>query len=548
MTAPEPRMRWWGWGVDRDAMHLPPSAQAMIEHGLGVTERPPARVSLDQLRPPAPRLEPALRARLAEIVGDDGLRDDVLARVAHAAGRSYPDLVRLRSGEAAAGAPDAVVYPASHEQVRAVVGACSEARVAIVPFGGGTSVVGGVDPERGPFAAVISLDLARMASLVDLDEVSLTARLEAGMTGPAAEAALAAHGLTLGHLPQSWEYATIGGFAATRSAGQASTGYGRIDKLVLGLRLAAPAGDIDVAPHPGTAAGPAVRELLVGSEGTLGVITEVTLAVRPLPDVREYEGWSFRSFEAGVEAFREMEQARAAADVSRLSDPAETQMSLASAGDSGGAAAKLARRWLDLRGHGNGCLAILGFEGEADEVGDRANRARMLLRSAGGLRLGKRPGAAWLRQRYRAPYLRDELLDRGVMVETLETATTWSNLQRLHGAVAGALRESLTERGSPPVVMCHVSHLYPSGASLYFTFIAAQQRGQEIEQWRAAKTAASDAIVATGGTITHHHAIGRDHRPWMRAEVGDLGVDVLRAAKERLDPHGVMNPGKLIPD
>ncbi|MFL5842075.1 MAG: FAD-binding oxidoreductase, partial [Thermoleophilaceae bacterium] len=341
--------------------------------------------------------------------------------------------------------------------------------------------------------------------------------------------------------------ATIGGFAATRSAGQASTGYGRMDKLVLGLRLAAPAGDVVVSPHPGTAAGPALRELVVGSEGTLGVITEVTVAVRPLPEVQQYEGWSFKSFQAGIDAFRELEQAHAAGDVSRLSDEPETHLSLASAGQNGGLAQKLTERWLELRGHANGCIAILGFEGEADEAMDRANRARTLLRSAGGLRLGKRPGAAWERQRYRAPYLRDELLDRGVMVETLETATTWSNLENLYGAVRNALTTSLTERGTPPLILCHVSHLYPSGASLYFTFIAAQERGREIEQWWAAKSAASDAIVAAGGTITHHHAVGTDHARWMRAEVGELGIELLRAAKERLDPRGVMNPGKLIP-
>jgi alkyldihydroxyacetonephosphate synthase len=428
-----------------------------------------------------------------------------------------------------------------------VLDACAQSGAAVVPFGGGTSVVGGVEPEGGGFAAVVSLDLARMSALLEVDQVSLLARFEPGMTGPEAETALEQQGLTLGHLPQSWEYATIGGFAATRSAGQASTGYGRMDKLVLGLRLAAPAGDIEIKPHPGTAAGPALRELLVGSEGALGVITEVTVAVRPLPEVRQYEGWSFKSFEAGVDAFRELEQAHAAGDVSRLSDEPETQMSLASAGESGGRATNLARRWLKLRGHENGCIAILGFEGEADEAMDRANRARMLLRSGGGLRLGKRPGEAWQKQRYRAPYLRDELLDRGVMVETLETATTWSNLHTLYRAVGDALRNTLTERGTPPLVMCHVSHLYPAGASLYFTFIAAQQRGHEMEQWHAAKSAASDAIVAAGGTITHHHAIGIDHAPWMRAEVGDLGIELLRAAKERLDPRGIMNPGKLIP-
>jgi alkyldihydroxyacetonephosphate synthase len=266
--------------------------------------------------------------------------------------------------------------------------------------------------------------------------------------------------------------------------------------------------------------------------------------VRPVPEVRQYEGWSFKSFAAGIEALRELEQAHAAGDVSRLSDETETALSLASAGQSGGLATKLAQRYLKLRGRDGGCLAILGFEGESDEALDRANRARMLLRAAGGLRLGSRPGAAWEYQRYRAPYLRDELMDRGVMAETLETATTWTNLQRLYIAVAAALRGSLGERS---LVLCHVSHLYPAGASLYFTFMAAQQYGQEIEQWRAAKTAASDAIVAAGGTITHHHAIGRDHAAWMHAEIGDVGVALLRAVKARLDPRGIMNPGKLLP-
>src|SRR4051794_19202008 len=513
-TAPDPRMRWWGWGVDRDAMRLPDDAQALIEGGLGVKEPPQARVELDAIALPPSRLDSSVRERIAEAVGGEAMRDDQLARVAHGAGRSYPDLVRLRSGRIAA--PDVVAYPGSHDEVRAVLGVCAEAGVAVVPFGGGTSVVGGVEPEAANHAAVVSLDLARMAAVVDVDQLSLTARLQPGMTGPEAEAALAAHGLTLGHLPQSWEYATIGGFAATRSAGQASTGYGRFDKLVLGLRLATPGGDVAVKPFPGTAGPtPALRELIVGSEGVLGVITEVTLAVRPLPEVRQYEGWSFKSFAAGVDAFRELEQARAAGDVSRLSDETETMLSLASAGRSGGIAARLAQRWLELRGHEHGCIAIVGFEGEADEALDRANRARALLRSAGGLRLGKRPGAAWEDQRYRAPYLRDELMDRGVMIETLETATTWSNLHNLYAAVQGALREHA------PLVLRHVSHLYPSGASLYYTFMAAQEGGREIEQWRAAKTAASDAIVAAGGTITHHHAIGIDHTAWLRAEIGD---------------------------
>jgi alkyldihydroxyacetonephosphate synthase len=334
---------------------------------------------------------------------------------------------------------------------------------------------------------------------------------------------------------------------ATRSAGQASTGYGRIDELVEGLRLVAPAGEVGALAVPGTAAGPDLRELVVGSEGALGVICEATLRVRAAPRTRRYEGWSFRSFGEGCEALRVMEQADASPDVMRLSDEEETRLSLALA-STGSTTERAGRAYLRLRGHEGGCLAIVGFEGEDEEVERRRLHASALLRAGGGLALGRRPGAAWLRGRYAGPYLRDTLLDRGGFVETLETATTWSNLPTLYAAVGDALRRALSERGTPPLVMCHVSHLYRSGASLYYTFLARQEAEAPLEQWRAAKSAASDAIVANGGTITHHHAIGRDHARWLRAEVGDLGLDLIRAAKERLDPVGIMNPGKLLPD
>jgi alkyldihydroxyacetonephosphate synthase len=267
--------------------------------------------------------------------------------------------------------------------------------------------------------------------------------------------------------------------------------------------------------------------------------------VRPAPAARRYEGWSFATFAEGCDAFRVMEQAGASADVNRLSDEAETRLTMALA-SSGSTTEKLGRRYLRLRGHERGCLAIIGFEGDEEGVDDRRRRTGALLRAGGGVALGHRPGDAWLRSRYAGPYLRDELLDRGVLVETLETATAWANLGALHHAVGEALRAALTGRGTPPLVMCHVSHLYPSGASLYFTFLARREE-DALAQWRAAKTAASEAIVAGGGTITHHHAIGRDHRQWMQAEVGELGVELLRAAKERLDPEGIMNPGKLLP-
>jgi alkyldihydroxyacetonephosphate synthase len=270
------------------------------------------------------------------------------------------------------------------------------------------------------------------------------------------------------------------------------------------------------------------------------------LRVRRLPSSRRYEGWSFRSFAEGCEALRVMEQADGSPNVIRLSDEHETRLSLALA-STGSATERAGRAYLRMRGHEGGCITIVGFEGDEDDVERRAMHTSALLRAGGGLRLGRRPGEAWLRGRYAGPYLRDALLDHGVFVETLETATSWSNLATLYAAVGDALRKSLSERGTPPLIMCHVSHLYPSGASLYFTFLARQQPEAALEQWHAAKSAACDAIVAAGGTITHHHAIGRDHAPWLSSEVGPVAIDLIRAAKERLDPAGIMNPGKLLP-
>jgi alkyldihydroxyacetonephosphate synthase len=270
------------------------------------------------------------------------------------------------------------------------------------------------------------------------------------------------------------------------------------------------------------------------------------MRVRPVPRVRRYEGWSFGSFAEGREALRVMEQADAAPDVARLSDEEETRLTFALA-SRGGGAGRAGRTYLRLRRHEHGCLAIVGFEGEEEDVERRRLRSGALLRAGGGVRLGRRPGEAWLRGRFAGPYLRDELLDRGLLVDTLETAASWSSLPKLYEDVGDALRRSLAEAGTPPLVMCHVSHLYRSGASLYFTFVALQTDAP-LEQWRAAKSSASDAIVAAGGTITHHHAVGRDHARWMRAEVGELGLDLIRAAKQRLDPAGIMNPGKLLPD
>ena len=537
-------MRWWGWGEDAHAGALPAHALGFLHETVGVREQRREPVALDQVELEPSRLPDGARAALSALAGAEHVREDHSERVLHAGGKGYPDLVLMRAGRPE-GAPDAVLHPGGHEELRALLAVCAEHSLAVVPFGGGTSVVGGVAPLRGEHAAVLALDTGRLGGVLSLDRESSTVTVGAGMRAPALEQALGGEGLTLGHFPQSYEYVSLGGCAATRSAGQASTGYGAIEKMVLGLRLAAPAGEISLPALPASAAGPGLRQTLVGSEGTLGVITELSLRVRQAPARRIYEGLFFEDFEAGRAALRELAREHSLPDVARLSDEAETRMSLALAGE-GGAKGRLGRAYIGARGYGQGCLAIFGFEGSAAEVAFRRRRTLALARRAGALAVGRSPGRAWAAGRYAAPYLRDELLAHGVMVETLETAAQWSDLGHLYGQVRGAIEAALIAQGTPGLVMCHVSHVYESGASLYFTFLARQREGAEVEQWREVKRAASDAIAGNGGTITHHHAVGRDHAPWMAAEVGEEGLRALAAVKQELDPAGIMNPGKLL--
>jgi alkyldihydroxyacetonephosphate synthase len=544
MTTSSEQMVWHGWGDPARRSGLPRAAHALLRKELRLRETTvmPVAESSVLMRPPA--LPAAVGEQLAAVVGAEHVRTDAHSRLLHSGGKSYPDLLRRRTGDAQ-DAPDAVVLPGAHDEVRRVLEVCAAAAVAVVPFGGGTSVVGGVEPLRGRFTALISLDLSRLERLVRVDRASLTATLEAGLRGPAAEALLAAHDLTLGHFPQSYEHASIGGYAATRSAGQASTGYGRFDDLVVGLRVATPVGDADLGRAPSSAAGPDLRELFVGSEGTLGVITEVTLHVRPTPETTVYEGWSFRTFAEGAAALRHLVQGHVAPDVARLSDEEETRLTMTLAG-SGGFKGRLGRAYLRARGHAGGCLAIVGWEGPPTAVRARRRATTAVLKSAGGLRLGEGVGQAWKHGRFNGPYLRDDLMDHGILVETLETAASWSSLPEVYRAVAEALRGAFAARGQSAIVLCHVSHLYETGASLYFTFLAAAEAGSELDQWRAAKTAACDAIVASGATITHHHAVGTDHAPYLGAEVGEVGLTALRAVKAALDPTGILNPGKLL--
>ena len=396
-------MKWWGWGDPERRVELPATAVAAVREELGIDPADGSEpVSIEQVTLPEPRPIPdAVRAAPGEVL--DGSDE----RIRHATGRSYPDLVRLRTGRLEH-APDAVLRPPDAAGVEAVLDACAAAGIAVVPFGGGTSVVGGLEALAGGHSAVVSLELSDLRS-VELDSQSLTARLGPGLTGPEAEAALGALGATLGHFPQSFEEATIGGFAATRSAGQASSGYGRFDDVVTSIELVAPTGRLRTRQIPHTAAGPSLRELVLGSEGTLGVITDVSCRVRPSPRVRVYEGWITEDFHAGREIVRDLAQRHEAPDVLRLSDEEETRVSLELAGTEG-----LRKRALDaylsLRRRQGGCLMICGWEGERDDVSRRRGISQSRLRLGGAVPLGRSAGNSWYGNRYGGPYLRDELM------------------------------------------------------------------------------------------------------------------------------------------
>jgi alkyldihydroxyacetonephosphate synthase len=532
MSAKE--MSWSGWGDPAKAAPLSDSVVGLLEQLLGVRRREAAPIALGDVRLPDSALSEAAQKSLTAAVGDEHVRTDAEARIRHTRGKSTPDLLRIRTGQAD-DAPDAIVLPASHDEVVAVLSACGDHRLAVVPFGGGTSVVGGLEPTRGGFGGVIALDLRRMDRLLAVDPVSRTATLQPGLRGPQAESLLAEHGFELGHLPQSFEYATVGGFAAARSSGQASAGYGRFDEMVVGLTVATPVGTLELGRAPMSAAGPDLRQLVLGSEGAFGVITSVTVRVHPVPEQKVYEGWRFGSFAGALTALRRLAQDGPLPTVLRLSDETETLVGLAKP-ESVGA---------DLSSSA-GCLVVTGYEGAAAEVTARREAATAVLRECGAQSLGPEPGEGWLHGRYSGPYLRDALLDVGALAETLETATFWSNLPELYDAVRAALTAALTDQGTPPLVLCHISHVYAAGASLYFTVVSAQA-DDPLAQWRRAKAAANDAIVATGGTISHHHAVGADHRDWFAREIGPVGVEILRAVKARLDPDGILNPGILVP-
>jgi alkyldihydroxyacetonephosphate synthase len=547
MTYTRDELRWNGWGLRAQGFDLGGHDEKVWELlartvGLAALPDTPAK-DLSRCTLPTSKLDDATLGKLAAIAP---VATDDLERAAHALGRSYPDLIRLRRGDLSS-APDAVVFPRSHDEALTLVTFCAAEGLAAVPFGGGSSVVGGVEGKAGPGQrAVVTIDTTRMARLIELDPVSRTATFEAGVWGPDLEEQLQRRGFTLGHFPQSFEFSTLGGWIAARGAGQNSNRYGAANEWLVAARLATPSGEWRTLPFPQSAAGPNLNELIVGSEGVLGVITEATVKIHPVPEARDYRAYLFKSFEAGAAAIRRLVQAEVPVAMLRLSDGDESYFFGALQGlrHPPGKAMEVAEKGLAALGYGPGrCVLMVGLEGEHGHVRSSLAATTLACTREGGLPVGAGPGKAWLKNRYAMPYLRDPMLDRGIGVDTLETSTTWANLPRLYEAV----RQGIASKLGTGAVLAHISHSYEDGASLYFTFFFARDLGDELGQWRAIKKAASDAIAENGGTISHHHGVGQDHVAWLPKEKGPLALEMIAAAKKQLDPKGVLNPGKLLP-
>ena len=468
-------------------------------------------------------------------------------RLRHARGQSLPDWIALRSGRIGR-VPDAVARPTTTAEVRELLAFAAASGAVVIPYGGGTSVVGGVTPGDDD-RPVLTMAMERLAGLRSLDVRSGLATFGAGTLGPALEAALADRGFSLGHSPQSFERSTVGGWVVTRSAGHRSAGFGRIEGLFAGGRLESPRGTLDLPTHPASAAGPDLRQLVLGSEGRLGVLTEVVVRALPTPDHERLATWFARDWPSGMELARAIGQARLPVSAVRLSTPLETASLLAMAGRSPG------RRLLDAYRRARGaaedaCLLIVEASGRRRIVEAAIAETASLASAAGAVRAPGSIGRRWRDGRYRSVSLRDRLWAQGYALDTLETATDWSRLPDLAVAVAQALRHGLDTEGERVHAFSHLSHVYGSGSSLYTTYIfrIADDPDVTLERWRRLKRAASQAIVAGGGTISHQHGVGRDHLPYLAAEKTELGIALLRDVTTRLDPDRLMNPGVLVPE
>lgn len=547
-------MKWWGWGDPNIEFPMAekPLLWPWIAQKLGLKEVPwTPPVDRKAIQLPASRLASQIRADLLAVLRPDQVLDDEDERWVHCFGKSYPDLWRARRGEAV-GVPDAVLLPEGHGEVERIVAIAHRHDVCIVPFGGGTNIVGGVGPTDPRGRAVLSLDLRRMNRLLTVDPESRTAVIEAGALGPKLEADLGGFGFALGHCPDSFEYSTLGGWLATRSAGMQSDEYGKIEHMVVSLKVVTPAGTLETKTVPASSAGPDLNHWIVGSEGIFGVITEATVRVHRVPEVKDYRGFLFRDFETAVDAIQECIESKAIPSMIRLQDRGETELAFHMKAPKQGLAGWVhaaIKAHLVRKGYGAPCIMVVGFEGPAESIQAARSRALRILKRNGAFALGPSVGKSWSKDKYNVPYLRDYVMDRGCMADVAETAATWSNVLPLYRETVRVMRDRFERlEGGHGYLGCHISHTYKTGACLYFTYATQRPVQNQLEHYYGYKNAITEAFLRVGGALSHHHAVGVEHRPWIGRELTETGLGAVQALKAALDPKGIMNPGKLVPD
>ncbi len=528
--------RWNGWGDDSTDYPLAENARSWLEMGLGDLT-PPRDAGFDDVLRSVPE---------AGVPAHPLISTEAVERVRHARGQSFPDWVALRHGRIER-FPDGVAFPETADDLETLFRYARQSGAVLIPYGGGTSVVGGINPAaEGP--PPVTVDLSRMSRLHRLDARSLLAEFGAGIKGPHLEAALRAHGFTLGHYPQSFELSTLGGWIATRSSGQQSLYYGRVEHHFAGGEIVTPIGRMKMNPYPASAAGPDLRELVLGSEGRLGIISRAIVRISPLPEREEFHAVFFPAWEAGIEAVRAMVQARLPLSMLRLSSPLETEANLTLAGHE--RLVNLAHTGLGIVGQRRGekCMLLLGVTGRTGAVRQARRDALAIARQHRGFHAGQYMGRAWARSRFLTPYLRNTLWEHGVAIDTLETIVPWSDVLITTKDIQKAIEGAAAAHGERVIVFAHLSHVYPTGSSIYVTYMlrVLPDPDRQIEIWHSMKDAASRALIAHGGTITHQHAVGVDHAPYLEAEKGPVGMGLIAAAVRHCDPGGILNPGKLI--
>lgn len=548
------QQKWWGWGAEgiefsfADKPKFAPFVLDVI--GVDVTQPAPRVAPLSSYDIPATQLTPALRAALVAGIGEDYVVDDDEYRVIHAFGRGVRDLVRVRRGEFGR-LPDVVVYPGSEDDVVAIVAAATEADAVVIPYGGGSNIVGALEAVPTETREVVSINMGRMNKVLEIDEASGLARIAAGVLGPDMEVQLNAKGWTLGHFPDSFVWSTLGGWIATRSSGMQSDKYGDIADITRGLRMVMDGQVLVLRPLPSSSSGPSVREMVIGSEGRLGIITEATVNVHRLPPVREIQAYFFPTYDAGLEAMTELASSDAAPSITRVMDAAETQFSMANGKKSGRVShlmnravqEVMTRKGWDLE---KIALGFIGYEGTPVHVRYEKGLVGKIISRNGGMSVGKGPGVLYDQKKYDIPYIRDFLLDRGIPADVSETATPWRLLKQMHDNTVAAAYQAMEEAGVQGFVMCHLSHSYHSGACQYFTFAINDSSEHNMESYDRVKRAIQQSFMDNGGTVSHHHGVGEEHSAWLDQDISPAGVFIQRKLFEGVDPEQRFNPGKIV--